>query len=182
MYENEVWKEIKNYPQYEVSNCGRVRSLKRKAPHILKACMSSCGYLCVTLSKEGKVKTFPIAKLVAEAFIPNPDNLPEIDHINRNKTDNCIENLRWVSRAEQVANKTKSWEHSIETKFQVLCIETEEKFSNSAAAARWISEQNLSDSAINNIAKQIRKVCNKDYGCKTAYGYHWEFVQEGNNK
>ena len=182
MYENEVWKEIKNYPQYEVSSCGRVRSLKRKAPHILKACMNSCGYLCVTLSKEGKAKTFPIAKLVAEAFIPNPDNLPEIDHINRNKTDNCIENLRWVSRAEQVANKTKSWEHSIETKFQVLCIETEEKFSNSAAAARWISEQNLSNSAINNIAKQIRKVCNKDYGCKTAYGYHWEFVQEGNNK
>lgn len=182
MYENEVWKEIKNYPQYEVSNCGRVRSLKRKAPHILKASMNSYGYLRVILSKEGKVKTFSIARLVAETFIPNPDNLPEVDHINRNKTDNCIENLRWVSRIEQVANKTKSWEHSIETKFQVLCIETEEKFSNSAAAARWISEQNLSDSAINNIAKLIRKVCNKDYGCKTAYGYHWEFVQEGNNK
>ena len=100
----EEWKAIKGYEGlYEVSNLGRVKSIERKVAHpivkektikekLLKYNTDSNGYLYVTLYKNGKPKSFKIHRLVAIAFISNPDNKPDIDHINTNKTDNREDN------------------------------------------------------------------------------------------
>lgn len=111
----EEWRPIKDYEGlYEVSNIGRVRSLDReiinsngKKIHlkgkILKLQLSNGGYLFVGLNKHNK-KHFYVHFLVAKSFIPNLENKQFIDHINTNKTDNRVENLRWVTREENMNN------------------------------------------------------------------------------
>lgn len=104
---NEEWKDIKGYEGlYQVSNKGRVKSLKNKGVDrecILKV-VTNRGYLQVRLCKNSNVKTLKIHRLVAEAFIPNPDNKPCIDHINTERTDNSVENLRWCTQKENMNN------------------------------------------------------------------------------
>lgn len=110
--EQEIWKDIKGYEGcYQISSKGSVKSLKRisssgrsipeciRTPQVLK-----CGYLFVRLYKGNVGKNLRIHRLIAEAFIPNPDNKPCIDHINTIKTDNRIENLRWATIQENVSN------------------------------------------------------------------------------
>ena len=106
--EEEVWKPIKNYEGlYEVSNMGRVKNLNYKGSgkeKILKNIKRREGYLMVILTKNGKRRGFLVHRLVAEAFIPNPEGKPCIDHINTIRNDNRIENLRWVTYKENNNN------------------------------------------------------------------------------
>jgi hypothetical protein len=102
----EEWRVIENYENYSVSNLGNVRN--DKTGRILKG-LNSRGYLLVTLCKENKQKTHKIHRLVAIAFLENPENLPEVDHINQIKDDNRVENLRWCSRENNNRNR-KKWE------------------------------------------------------------------------
>lgn len=112
----EIWKPVKDYEGlYEVSNMGRVKSLnreflcsngqiKKNKEKILTPRDNGRGYLNVHLTKDGCHKHLYVHRLVAEAFIPNPENKKEIDHINTIKTDNRVENLRWVTRYENCNN------------------------------------------------------------------------------
>lgn len=104
----EIWKDIEGYEGlYQVSNLGRVKSLgnnKNRKEKIIKQIKKKDGYLYLKCSKNGESKTFSVHRLVAQAFIPNPNNLPEIDHINTVPTDNRIENLRWCSRKGNMNN------------------------------------------------------------------------------
>lgn len=170
-YENEIWKEIEGYEGiYEVSNYGRVRSLKRKAPKILKQANNGYGYVMVSLDGN----SIKVHSLVAKAFIPNPENLPTIDHINKDRADNRVENLRWANYKEQ--SKDIHW--GADVKNRVICIETGEVFGNALKASEWIVDQGLSVSAAHEVAKRIRTLC-RGTGGKTAYGYHWEFFYGG---
>lgn len=99
-----IHKAIKGFENYLVSDTGRVYSLKRG--RYLKAIKNRDGYLRVGLCKNGKIKFSLIHRLVAEAFIVNPENKPTVDHINRIKTDNRVENLRWASYSEQNKNQS----------------------------------------------------------------------------
>lgn len=94
----EEWKDIEGYPNYMVSNLGRVKSLKFGKEKILKSRKNNDGYLYINLCKEGKKKTHTIHRLVAQAFLPNPNNLPEVNHKDEDKTNNRIENIEYCDR------------------------------------------------------------------------------------
>jgi len=94
----EIWKNITGYEGlYQVSNLGRVRSLRK---NIIMSFSDSNVYSHINLSKHGKRRTFLAHRLVALAFIPNPDNKPCIDHIDGNPTNNHVSNLRWCTMME----------------------------------------------------------------------------------
>ena len=98
----EEWRDIKGYEgKYMVSNLGRVKSLNYNntgKEGIMKPHDNGYGYLFVVLCKDGKDKKYRINRLVAQAFLENPDNLPEVNHKDEDKTNNCVENLEWCSR------------------------------------------------------------------------------------
>ena len=98
---NEIWKDIEGYEGlYQISNYGRVKSLRfnhtDNNPRILKNVIVK-GYCCVNLYKDKKMKMLKVHRLVAQAFIPNPNNLPVINHIDEDKTNNFVGNLEWCS-------------------------------------------------------------------------------------
>lgn len=96
----EIWKDIPNYEGlYQVSNMGNVRSFhnRYKNKTLIKPCATSKGYLSVSLCKNHSQKAFNVHKLVAELFIPNPKNLPCVNHIDENKTNNTVSNLEWCT-------------------------------------------------------------------------------------
>lgn len=100
---NEIWKDIEGYEGlYQISSLGKVKSLNYRhtgKEKILKLCKDKDGYLQVCLCKDGKVKCCRIHRLVASAFLPNPDNLSEINHIDENKQSNCLDNLEYCDRS-----------------------------------------------------------------------------------
>lgn len=115
---NEIWKKIEGYENYEVSNMGRVRSLNYNGTgkmKIMRPGKKSGGYLFVCLYKNGKVKQMYIHRVVAEAFLPNPDNLPCINHKNEIKTDNRVQNLEFVSHKYNI-NYSRNWEGAVEVR------------------------------------------------------------------
>ena len=95
--------EIIDYPNYLIYEDGLVFS--QKYNKFLKEQDNRDGYKRICLCKDGKQKHFLIHRLIAIHYIPNPDNLKEVDHINRDKSDNRLENLRWVTRSENEQNK-----------------------------------------------------------------------------
>lgn len=107
---NEIWKDIEGYEgEYQVSNLGRVRSLDKELPvfgnkgtkirrGIIKRFNTShSGYRYVMLCSKGVCKNIRVHRLVAQAFIPNPDNMPEVNHKDEDKTNNRADNLEWCS-------------------------------------------------------------------------------------
>lgn len=105
-YVREEWKAISGYEGlYEVSNFGRIKSLARNTNNqyqntdtILKLRYYKTGYSYVNLYKDHKMKSHTVHRLVAAAFIPNPDNLPCVNHMDENKGNNCVWNLEWCSK------------------------------------------------------------------------------------
>lgn len=98
-----LWKRVKGYEAlYLVSTKGEVKSLRKNKK--LKLLNMSNGYLKVCLYKDNKMSNILVHRLVAEAFIPNPENKPLVDHINTNRKDNNVKNLRWVTNKENSNN------------------------------------------------------------------------------
>lgn len=129
---NEIWKVIENYPNYEVSNLGRVRNIQTK--HILNPRITNRGYYRVALYDGNKTfinkrhgKDIPIHLLVLSAFVPKPKGNYEVDHINLNKFDNRLENLRWVTRKENLKSRSTSrlvGKYDVETEKLIKVFET----------------------------------------------------------
>ena len=170
--ETEVWKKINGF-EYMISNKGRVRSLRKNI--ILKPDMSRERYPSVRLYGKDKDMRIHVHRLVAEYFIPNPENKPVVDHINTIRDDNRVENLRWAPGKENINNPTtlkkhckphsKEWNRNIQKglpKTAVICVETQEVFESLAEAERQTKIQ------YPNIAKVLRGQRH------TAGGFHWK--------
>lgn len=94
----EEWRKIKDFPNYSVSNTGKVRNDKRNKVKV--PVKTNTGYAKTDLYKDGKRTCRRTHRLVGEAFIPNPENKPEINHKDGNKLNNNADNLEWVTRSE----------------------------------------------------------------------------------
>jgi len=108
--ENEVWKDIKHFEGlYQVSNCGNVRSLSfsrsKNVCELQKICKN--GYSCVNLSKHNSQYPWKISRLVATTFIPNPENKPEVNHIDGNTKNDALKNLEWVTTKENAIHASR---------------------------------------------------------------------------
>lgn len=165
MNNNEIWKQTK-YNNYLVSNYGRVMSkgnkenrYKRNTDLILTPADNGHGYLFVNI--EGKQKY--IHRLVAETFIPNPNNYPEINHKNENKNDNSVDNLEWCDKKYNVS-------YSIAIKVKQINPKTKEVVSiyNSA---------NQAAKAVNGKNGSILQCC-KRIKYNTYKGYIWRFIND----
>lgn len=174
----EIWKDIAGYEGlYQVSNFGRVKSLAKLCGHRPKGetilnIQDTRGYKRVTLCKDNKLKKFQIHRLVAIAFIENPENKPCINHKDENKANNNVDNLEWVTWKENtnyghcIENCHKKLTPTIQKKYgqRVKCLETGDIFQSLKDAAKW---------------------CNGNWSCisacikgkvKTHRGYHWEKI------
>jgi len=111
---DEIWKNIENYETYSVSDLGNVRN--DKTGRSLKPRKDTSGYFIVDLCKNGIVKTFKIHRLVALAFIENPENKLCVDHLDGNPQNNSIANLRWATTTENGMNRKISVTNTSGTK------------------------------------------------------------------
>lgn len=182
----EEWRDIKGYEGfYQVSNLGRVKSLERKVrsqygfrtiPEIIrKPNKNLFGYLMLLLSKKGVNKPYTIHRLVAETFIPNPDNLPQINHKNEIKTDNRVENLEWCS-SQYNNNYGTHNERMAATKINhpSLSKPIAQYNKNKTLVAKYPSAAEAErQTGINRT--NIRLCCNGSKYRKTAGGYIWKF-------
>ena len=104
----EIWKDVVGFEgRYMVSNLGNAKSCRyygHEGEHLLKLSTHHCGYLVVTLGKRPERKQHTVHSLVAKAFLPNPDNLPAINHIDGNKANNQVSNLEWISYRSNTAH------------------------------------------------------------------------------
>lgn len=113
---DEIFRPIEGYEGlYEVSNLGKVRSIGYRKERILKPVIDIGGYSTVHLVKEGKLKWFKVHRLVAQAFIPNTEGLPQINHIDEDKTNNRVDNLEWCTGSYNIRYGTHN-ERMVQTK------------------------------------------------------------------
>ena len=131
----EIWRDIKGYEGiYQISNKGRVKSLHYGKEKILSPSKHS-GYFFVRLFKKGeKPKEFDIHRLVAQAFLPNPDNLPIVNHKDENKLNNNVENLEWCNSEYNLNYGNRNERVNIARKKhrkKIVCVESNEIFNGS---------------------------------------------------
>ena len=161
---NIIWKQIKDYENlYEISNTGLVRSLRHGSkPFYLKP-INSHGYQSVHLcNKNHKRKNHSIHRLVAEHFIPNPKNLPQVNHKDGNKVNNDVNNLEWCSSKENINHSIKVLHKNCR---KVRCIETNQVFDSINEASKFYNRSQ------NVLVAVLRKY---KYN-HTFAGYHWEY-------
>lgn len=154
-FTNEEWRPIEGFPRYQISNYGRIRSYTNpKKPKILRPHQLKNGYLMVHLAKgeewgSNETECVRIHKLVADAFIPNPQNKCHVRHINQDRTDNRVENLKWVTREESIndpltkANRMAAIPQRVEKTSKPVLVYNEDlkllsAFTSTAEAARQL--------------------------------------------
>lgn len=177
---NEVWKDIQSYEGfYQVSSLGRIRSLNRTVRNRLGftiakgkvlSGVSKNGYLRVQLFKEGRWKSYPIHRLVANAFLSNSNSMPEVNHKNEDKGDNRVDNLEWCDRKQNCNYGTRTKRQSEKLSKKVLQLTIDGKlvssFKSTAEVFRVLGFR----------SSHISECCN---GIRTiSYGYKWRYSNE----
>lgn len=197
MQTEEIWKDIPGCNgRYQASNLGRIRSTdkivvqrngvtKTVKGKVLKQFPIESGYLYVTIAKEvGKFCPKRVHRLIAQTFIPNPNNLPQINHINEDKADNRVENLEWCSaeyntfyghRIEKFAASNRN-NPALSKGVNQYDLEGNylRSFPSAAEASRFLERDSIAANRIGQCCRHLFKTGN------SAYGYLWEFTTEDN--
>ena len=189
----EIWKDIKGYEGlYQVSDLGRVKSLERSANNnrvlkerMLKQAKTRKGYLRVKLYKEGSKKTVSVHRLVAEAFIPNPNNLPEVNHKKGIKTDNRASELEWNTTKENIQHAYKTGLCKVTDKHRQHGKELGEKYGkfNSKKVIQCDKQGNFIKEwdSMTDVERELKIHCPNISKCckgilKTTGGYIWKYA------
>ena len=172
MVDEEEWLQVKDYDNYEVSNLGQVRN--KRTGRILKPACNG-GYLNVGLSCNGKTSSRSVHQLVALTFIDNPENKPQVNHIDKDGTNNALYNLEWCTSAENNIHKCLTLEQKTNQNLKVwrLDIDSEDKlelYNSIYEAAIWCVKNNCSKS-INNARGNISYAVRGIY--KSSCGFKW---------
>lgn len=176
----EIWKHIVGYEGiYQISNFGNVKRNEK----LLKIKYKNNGYAFVCFSRNNSLKYFHVHRLVAQAFIPNPENKPTVNHIDGVKSNNKLSNLEWNTFSENALHSFKSLGRKgtntekygkesplskpIEN-YSLISNKTIEEFDSAMCVQRKYKFN----------AAKICRVARKLYGNKTAYGYGWRFINK----
>lgn len=165
----EEWKQIRGFPNYMISNLGNVYSKRSK--RLLKLALKKSGYMYVALSNINKtIKHLRVHRLVAEAFIPNPDNLPVVNHKDEDKTNNQVDNLEWCTFKYNTNYGTRNTKIKEKTSLSVRAIDPKNGrvvgyYKSMTEACRLVGNANLA---------HISQCCSG--ARKTSGGYKWEVV------
>lgn len=173
----EEFKDIEDYEGlYQVSNYGNVKSLNYNhtgKEHILKSVDRGNGYLYVDLCKDGQRKHHQVHRLVANAFLPNSENLPQVNHKDECPANNCVDNLEWCTCEYNINYGTHNQRISIPVDMLTKDGEFIRQFPSIHEAERWLRANGF-PKASNAL---INKCCRGIEHYHTAYGFKWRYAQ-----
>ena len=166
------WREVKEYSNYEVNQFGEIRHKMRKK--VLKPRSNNGGYQYVNFKINGKNINFAVHRIVANAFIPNPNGYTEVNHKDYNKKNNCVDNLEWVSSSQ---NKQHAYQKKENKKSRGKQVEQYSKNGEYLKTYDSISE------AAKELNCSIAAISNCCLGrTKTSQGFQWSFVESSTTK
>lgn len=157
----EYWRTIPSFPVYSASNYGRIRN--DGTGRIMHMYMNSRGYLVLTLRRNNEQIQQRVHRLVAEAFLGGPHPDLDVNHIDGDKTNNCVENLEWCTREENVRHAVRNGLRPGPRRKAVRIIETGEEFVSLRACASYLDTD----------VSCVRWAMNSNRPCK---GYHFKFI------
>lgn len=171
----EIWKEINGYENYMISNLGNVLSImnvsikrnskiKGKVFRKLKITTDSCGYSRVSLYKNGIAKAYKVHRLVAEAFIPNYRNLPQVNHKDENKKNNRADNLEWCNSLYNNNYGTRNKKVAKKISVEIACYDLNGNFIKKYKSIQETKRDGF-------IPSKVCQVCKQSYGRKTHKGF-----------
>lgn len=175
----EVWKDIPGYEElYEINNIGKIKTKERTfvdkmgRNYLKKSILCNSnddgkGYLQIVLTKNGKRKSFKIHKLVAKTFIPNPNNLPQVNHKDENKENNNVDNLEWCTRKYNINYGTRNYRCTRHRLRKINQYNLDNIFIKKYNSLKEAGEQT-------NIKYQNISSCCRNKS-KTAGGYIWKY-------
>lgn len=159
----ETWKPVKDYEElYEVSSLGRVRAIKTNK--LLKKFITNKYYSC-GLSRKGHTKHLKVHRMVASSFIPNGNNYPQVNHIDGDKLNNCVNNLEWVTRQQ---NLEHAWKMGLGPSPRAVI-----QYKSGIEIGRFKSPGEA-EKVVGGCGRNIKKVC--DGINKKCSGYEWKYA------
>jgi hypothetical protein len=172
--ENEIWKTIEEFPIYEVSHLGRIKNTI--TGRILSPTVKS-GYYHACLTNNNHRKTCKVHRLVAFAFIPNPENKSDVNHKDKDKLNNKLSNLEWMTRKENNSHKSQTLIYKSNKNKPLLRIDSDtneiiEKYDSIELAGIWACNNHLTKTSHN--GRNAVGNCVNGMS-KTAYGFKWEY-------